>query len=307
MAIKFRKIKDIGFGEKGSAISSRLIKKDGKFNVERQGIKIPNLYAYFLEITWTKFYLFILAFYIVFNILFAFLITLMGHGAISGSVEPSWWERFLHCFFFSIQTFTTVGYGSMSPETIPANILSAIIALIGLLVFALMTGLFFARLSKPVAFISFSEKVLLAPFNGGLGLMFRMVNTRDTVLSDVKINVMLSWLNFEGTEERREYFPLELERDSINLFPLNWTIVHPIDEMSPLTNISIEELSKRQAEILVDFKGYDETFNQTVRIRNSYMLEHIITGQKFSKMYHTSPKGIIVIEIDNLDATEATH
>ena len=304
LALKNRKLTDIGFGEKDNTSTTRLINNNGRFNVRRTGKPVWNLYAEFLEITWAKFYLLIIIFYVALNLFFAFLFTLMGPDALSGVSNQDFYGRYLDCFFFSIQTFTTVGYGSMSPASLPANILSALIAMVGLLVIAMITGIFFARLSKPIAYIRFSEKILLAPYRDGKGLMFRMVNMRDTVISDVKITVLLTRLYFQNGEERREYLSLDLERDSVNLFPLNWTIVHPVNDSSPLLGIKKEQLAEQHAEILIDLKGYDETFNQIVRIRNSYKLEEMMENKKFSKMFYTSPDGKIILETDGLDRLE---
>ena len=306
MAFKNKRLRDIGFGEKDNTSTTRLINNDGRFNVLRKGSRARNLYSEFLEISWGKFYALILTFYVVLNLVFAVFFDLMGPGSLHGVDQPTFAERYLNCFFFSIQTFTTVGYGNMSPANVPANILSALIAMTGVLVFALITGVFFSRLSKPVAYIKFSEQILEAPYKDSKGLMFRMVNLRDTVISDVKVTVLLTRLHFSEGEERREYLSLELERDSVSLFPLNWTIVHHLNEDSPLYNQSKDIFKEQDAEILVDLKGYDETFNQMVRVRYSYKLSDVLEGHKFSKMYHTSPEGVIVLEIDNLNKTEPT-
>lgn len=304
LATKNKKLIDIGFGEKDNTASTRLINSNGRFNVSRHGKRVWNLYAELLEISWVKFYSLIFVFYVTFNLFFAIFFAIMHPGSLAGITAPTFSERYLSCFFFSIQTFTTVGYGSISPISVHANILSAFIAMVGLLVIAMITGIFFARLSKPIAYIRFSEKILISPYKDGKGLMFRMVNMRDTVISDVNVVVLLTRLLIQNGEEKREYMSLDLERDSVNLFPLNWTIVHPISEASPLYDQTIEELASKHAEILIDLKGYDETFNQVVRIRNSYKLEDLITDHKFSKMFFTSPEGKIILETDDLDKIE---
>lgn len=301
MAKKTALLQDIGFGNKGDNQTGSLINESGGYNVIRKGHLSFNLYATFLEMGWKKFYIIILSFYILFNLLFAYIFALLGPGAINGITEIDFQKRYLHCFFFSIQTFTTVGYGNMSPASVTANLLSSLVAFIGLMVLAVITGMYFARLSKPVAHILYSSVSVIAPFKGGEGLMFRMANSRNTVIADLKITVILTWLLKIDGKEVREYMALKLERDAVTLFALNWTIVHPLDENSPLYGLSHQELLERNAEILIDLKGHNETFNQMVRSRKSYKLHETVKRVKFAPMYYTNEEGRIILELNKID------
>ena len=294
-------IQDIGFGNKGSRDTGSLIDEDGRYNVIRKGRISYNFYAKFLEMGWKEFYVRILSFYIIANFIFAYIFAILGPGAINGIKEIAFWPRYLHCFFFSIQTFTTVGYGNMSPNSIPANILSSLVAFIGLMILAVITGMLFARLSKPIAHVLYSDSLIIAPFKDGNGLMFRMANSRNTVIADLKITVILTWLLKTDGQEKREYRLLNLERDAVTLFALNWTIVHPLDEDSPIYGLKDSELKERNAEIMIDLKGHNETFNQMVRSRKSYKLYEVKKGVKFAPMYYTNPEGRIILELDKID------
>jgi len=297
-------IEDIGFGNKGNIQTNKLINEDGSYNVLRQGHLTFNLYANLVEMGWKKFYILILSFYIFFNLIFAFIFTSLGPDAINGISETDFLKRYQHCFFFSIQTFTTVGYGNMSPHSIAANILSSLVAFIGLMILAVITGMFFSRLSRPIAHILYSSKVVVAPFKEGKALMFRMANSRNTVIADLNITVILTWLIDKNGIEKREYIRLDLERTTVTLFPLNWTIVHPIDDNSPLFGLTVKLMEERSAEILIDLKGYNETFNQMVRSRKSYKVHETVTGMKFSPMFYTNEDGMVVLELDKIDDVE---
>ncbi len=305
MAKRIKLIEDIGFGNKGSIQTNKLINEDGSYNVVRKGHITFNLYANLVEMGWIRFYSLILSFYIAFNLVFAYIFTSLGPNAINGVSETEFLKRYLHCFFFSIQTFTTVGYGNMSPQSMAANVLSSLVAFIGLMILAVITGMFFARLSKPVAHILYSSKTVMAPFKDGKGLMFRMTNSRNTVIADLKITVILTWLKLNNGVEKREYIRLDLERDAVTLFALNWTIVHPLDENSPIFGLSIKQLEERNAEIIIDLKGHNETFNQMVKSRKSYKLSETLQNMKFSSMYYTNESGNVILELDKIDNVEA--
>jgi len=291
---------DIGFGNKGGGSASRLIKDNGQFNVRRIGSSGHHLYLELIEMGWAKFWYIVLGFYFFLNVLFALLFAVMGNNQIRGVPEMEFLDRFIQYYFFCIQTFTTVGYGAMSPNTFFANVVSSFISFLGLMTFAIITGFLFARLAKPTSFIRYSRQLILAPYNNGKAVMFRMVSTRDTTLSDIKVALILTWLRVIDGVEKREYHNLALERDSVALFPLNWTLVHVYNEDSPLYGFTPEEFEALHAEILIDVKGYDETFNQQVRSRNSYVLNEMERDVKFTPMYHNNDEGLFILELEKV-------
>ena len=165
----------------------------------------------------------------------------------------------------------------------------------GLIAFALATGLFFARFSKPKAQILFSEKAIIAPYQGGTGFEFRIANLRNNRLIDLKATVIMSWLEDVDGNMKRKFTPLPLERDKVTLFPLNWTIVHPIDEKSPFYKKTETDVDEMKAEILVMLQGYDETYAQNVHVNRSYTFFEIEWNVSFDPMYHYDDEDSITI------------
>jgi inward rectifier potassium channel len=178
-------------------------------------------------------------------------------------------------------------------------------ALVGLMSFALATGLFFARFSRPTAKVRFSKNALIAPYNGGKGFMFRIVNGRKSQLIDLFIQATFSWIetNEKGVQNRR-YQRLDLEREKVFLFPLNWTIVHPIDEKSPFYQADSKNMQEIDAEILIILTAYDDTFAQQVHTKISYTADQLINNAKFQPMYYTDNEGRTVLEMDKLSSFE---
>lgn len=293
---------DLGFGTKLTAADGRLINRDGSFNVERRGYTSWTPYQWLVEMSWPSFSVLIFAFYCLSNAFFALIYMAIGVEHLSGVQSGNWFENFLEAFFFSVQTFTTVGYGAVSPDGIAANIIAATGALIGLMAFALATGLFFARFSKPKAQILFSEHAIITPYRGIMGFEFRIANIRNNKLINLSAKVTMSWIEEKNGTLQRRYAALPLERDKVFLFPLNWTIVHPIDKESPLFEKSLAEISKMQAEFIILIQGYDETFAQNVHTTSSYTFDEILMDVKYAPMYF-SENGHTVLELDKIDAT----
>ncbi|MEO1627634.1 MAG: ion channel, partial [Bacteroidota bacterium] len=210
---------------------------------------------------------------------------------------PAFWEA----FFFSIQSFTTVGYGAISPTGLWTNVIAALDALTGLLAFAIATGLIFARFSKPRARILFSQHALIAPYHGMESFQFRIVNMRSNKIIDLSARVTMTWLERQPDgRKRRQFAALPLERDQVFLFPLNWTIVHPIDEKSPLWGKTAQDLERMGVEFLILLKGHDETYNQIVHSSSSYISEEIVWNARFQPMYYQHENGT-TLEIDKID------
>ncbi|MEZ4995889.1 MAG: ion channel [Saprospiraceae bacterium] len=299
---------DLGFGNQVISSGSRLINQDGSFNIVRSGYQSWAPYQHLVEMSWKRFAVIVFLFYVIINVLFAFAFMACGRYSLNG-VDPgsSFWAFFANCFFFSIQTFTTVGYGTLSPLGFTANAIAALDALVGLMSFALATGLVFARFSKPRAQILFSKNAIVTPYRhretGEImdSLQFRIVNTRNNKLINLEAKVVMTWLEAlpDGSLARR-YANLPLERDRVTLLPLNWTIVHPIDKDSPMHRLQCDDLIRSHTEILIMLQGYDDTFAQNVHTNSSYTCHEIEWGVKFARMYH-SQNGHTILEIDRLD------
>jgi inward rectifier potassium channel len=297
--------KDLGFGSRVVQQSqTRFLNRDGSFNVGRYGLPLfqsLSVYHWMLTIGWLRFYAIIAAGYLAVNGLFAIAFYACGPESLLGSSSNVYTSRFVECFFFSIQTFTTIGYGRVSPVGLAANTLVSVEALTGLLGFAFATGLSFARFSRPNARIIFSDHAIIAPYKGIQAFEFRIINARSSQIIEVDVKVFLSRLEESGGKLVRRFHELALERQHVSFFPLNWTIVHPIDESSPLAGFTKEQLSESDAEFLVMFTGIEETFAQQVHTRSSYKAHEIVIGAKFADMYVKTPDGGLGVDVNRLD------
>lgn len=293
---------DLGFGDQIDT-QSRLINRDGSFNIQRTGLRAWSPYQSLVEMSWGQFFLIVVFYYVIVNAFFGLLLVYIGIENIGSTLPRSFWLDFQEAFFFSIQTFTSVGYGVLHPTNLSAHTISAIVALIGNISFALATGLFFARFSKPKAQIIFSDNALLTrhKHTGEPTLQFRIVNLRNNKIINLEVKVILTWLD-EHTG-KRHYRMLPLERDTVALFPLNWTIVHPIDKESPLYGKRISDLIEESAEVLIQIEGYDETFAQNINMNSSYLAKNLVEGKQFAPMYYAE-NGRTILELDKVHDLE---
>jgi inward rectifier potassium channel len=266
----------------------RLLNHDGTFNVRRNelGPLHPyNAYHTLLALTIPRLIAVLCVGYLITNVVFASLYWLCGAGALEGAKHTPL-GRFEDCVFFSVQTLATIGYGRLVPVTRAANVLVAFEALVGLLGFAIVSGLLFARFTRPTAKISFSANALIAPYEGGWAFMFRLVNLRNHDLTDVHAVVSYArWETALDGERSREFDQLTLERESISFMPLHWVIVHPIDARSPMRGLTPDGFAAAAPEIVCLITADDETFAQTVHARTSYAAEDVVWGARFADMY----------------------
>src|SRR5471032_1436668 len=281
---------DLGFGAVVSADSKqRLLNKDGSFNVRRRGLRwfeSHSPYHLALNASWPKFLLSCVAVYTAINIIFATAFLLCGSAALTGESAQELGGAAWRAFFFSVETFATIGYGDVTPIGFPAHVVMYAESLTALMSQALITGLLFARFSRPTAAIKFSSQMVVAPFKGGRGLMMRMANMRDNQIIDLTARINCNWLEQGVAGLGRKFQLLELERSEVMLFPLAWTLVHPITEGSPLWGLTDEDLKKAEFEFLVLVTGIDETFSQQVHARSSYKPTEIIWGAKFRNIFN---------------------
>jgi inward rectifier potassium channel len=283
--------RDLGFGTVVSRTSKqRLLNRDGSFNVKRIGLGVLESlapYHLLLTISWSGFLGLVALLYVAINLLFAFAYLACGPQALVGFAADMVGGRFSRAFFFSIQTFATIGYGQMAPNGLAANLVVTVEALVGLMYQALATGLLFARFARPTASILFSRNAVVAPYGNGSALMFRIVNRRHrNEIIGLEAQVLFSSMEPDGRGGTvRRYSALPLERNRVTFFPLSWTVVHPIDAASPLTGRSREELEQAESEILVLLSGIDETFEMTVHARSSYRADEIVWNARFRSMF----------------------
>ena len=293
---------DPGLTQKYTGVITRAINKDGGFNVRRRGVTWHDVHPYLFLITvrWQVFVGIVLAGFLILNFLFAAVYCLIGVHHLHGAAASSPLGSFLNAFFFSSHTLTTVGYGNIYPDSVLANIVATIEALVGLMAFALGTGILFGRFSRPSARIGFSESMIITSYSDISSLQFRIVNRRSNNLLDLQARVLLMTVDQVNGRLQRAYAALTLERDTVIFFPLTWTIVHPIDAASPLYGKTAEDLKRLQAEVLIMIKGTDETFGQVVNARYSYRYDEISWGTRFKPAFEIDSDGEMLLEVDRV-------
>jgi inward rectifier potassium channel len=299
--------KDLGLGIGAAGSNQRMINPDGSFNVRRNGqsfFERFHFYHFLLNISWLRFHLVVLAFYFVVNCVFALLYWWVGLEQLGGLEQTTSNGRLLEAFFFSAQSLTTVGYGRIAPVGLAAGLLATIESLVGLMSFALITGILYGKFTRPNVRILFSTHAVMGPFQKKNAFMFRCVNARENQLIETEVQVVMAINQPAGETVRRMFFSLALERDKINFFPLPWTIVHPIDEKSPLFGLNAEDLESRKAEVFILLKAFDDNFHQQVYARYSYTWKDFLWGQKFFVIHHVSNDGTTEIDMKKFNQTE---
>jgi inward rectifier potassium channel len=296
---------DTGFGVQPSQIGGRFVNKDGSFNLIKEGWpwwKRVSIYSKLLAFSSIHFFLLILSFFLVVNLIFTALYLLVGVDQIRGLLATTEWGKIKEIFFFSTQTFTTVGYGRVNPVGDEADLIASLESLTGLLSFAVFTGLLYGRFSRPKAYLAFSQQALIGPYRNGRALMFRIVPYKSNHhLTNAQVVVTITFLVNEDGKSEYKFYSLKLERSRIDTFNMNWTVVHPIDEESPLLNFTKEDLEKTDMEVYVLVSGFDQVFSNTVMQRTSYTYDEMVWGAKFKPMYHESPDGTTtILELDKL-------
>lgn len=299
---------ETGLATNSNYNGGRFFNKDGSANINVQGMYLwqrLNLYHWLLNVPLWKFLVIILGFFAVINLLFASIYLIIGVDHLGGMVANTPLEKFGEAFFFSAQTFTTVGYGRINPIGFWASVTAAFEALCGLLSFALATGLLYGRFAKPRAYIMFSKNALFSPFKEGVGFMLRMVPYTKNYLVNVEAKITLAIRVEEDGITKNKFYPLELEISRANTLTANWTLVHPITEESPLYKLTKKDIEIAQAEVLVFVQGFDESFSNTVVTRTSYTYEEFVYGAKFLPMFNPTPDGTsTILHLDKLDNYE---
>lgn len=297
---------DTGFGTNAGNYGGRFINRDGTFNIRKEGMPFMERYSIFhhmLTLPRWKFITVIVLFYLVINLLFALIYFAIGLDQFQGVIGGTTWAKFKEAYFFSTETFTTVGYGRVNPTGDAANFVASIEAMVGFLSFALATGLMYGRFSRPKAYLVFSDFALISPYKDGQALMFRFASYKDKhTLTDVEIRVNVGLLvQMEGRAEYR-YYELLLERNKVENLSMNWTVVHPLDEKSPLRGFTWEDMKASDVELYVLIRGFDDIYSNQVLQRTSYTYHEIRFNGKFIPMYRESDDGkTTILELHKLN------
>jgi len=313
MAIHKRKINpedDLGFGPQPVMKNQPLVNKDGSPNVKRIGLPFfntANNYHTLITMSWTKFLLMVISAYLAINIIFASIYTLIGPDSLDGGGTSGNgpFHHFMDAFFFSAQTISTVGYGHIYPRGMFSNSVAALESIMGLLAFALATGLLYGRFSRPSAQIAYSKNMLVAPYlENSRGIMFRLANLRRNILIDLEIEIIFSFNETIDGKTMRRFYPLEVERRKVSMLTMNWTIVHPLDDNSPLKDMTQEDLIETEAGFAILLRAFDDTFSQTVHSRTAYQANEIVWGAKFKPVFDRNDDGRIVLDLSKISDHE---
>lgn len=284
----------------------RFFNKDGHPNMEVQGMNLwerLNIYHSLLNMPMWKFLSVVVIYFIGTNLIFTALYFIIGIDHLGGLMQVKGLELFGEVFFFSAQTFTTVGYGRINPMGFAASFTASMEALTGLMTFAIATGIMWGRFSRPKAYIRYSKNAIIAPFREGIALMFRMAPFTKNYLVNVEVRVTLAIQVIEDDQRKNRFYNMPLDIAKANTMTANWTLVHIINEDSPIFGFSKEDLANARAELLVFVQGFDESFANTVISRTSYTYEEFVFGAKFLPMYHPSEdQKSTVLHLDLLDA-----
>ncbi|HEY5327625.1 MAG TPA: ion channel [Mucilaginibacter sp.] len=308
MSIHKRKINpedDLGFGLQPVIKNQPLINKDGTPNVKRAGLPFfntSNNYHTLITMSWTKFWLLVISAYLIINIIFSVIYISFGPGTLDGgTIGNTPFHHFMDAFFFSAQTISTVGYGHIFPKGMMSNSVAALESMLGLLAFALATGLLYGRFSRPSAQITYSKNMLVAPYlENSKGIMFRLANLRRNILIDLEIEVIFSFNETVDGKTMRRFYPLDVERRKVSILTMNWTIVHPLDEKSPLKDMTKDDLINAEAGFAILLRAFDDTFSQTVHSRTSYQAHEIVWGAKFKPVFDRDEDGRIVLDLSKI-------
>lgn len=297
--------KDSGFGTAATSTKARLILPDGSFNVSRKGQSFSawlNLYHRMITMNVFAFVMVIAVAYFIVNLVFAVIYYLIGVEHLNGIEEQTQFiSKFWGAFFFSSQTLTTVGYGHISPLGSLTNAVAAVEALLGLMMFALITGLVYGRFSTPSPKVLFSKNILVSPYLDINGLMFRMINERNSQLINVKVSVMMSRNEKDDQGKMtRKYYNLSLERELIQFFSTSWTIVHPITPESPFYQENATSLKASDTEILIAVEGMNDAYADPVHVRTSYLYDEFVWGKKFIPVL-SEKNNRYIIDLDKIN------
>ncbi len=296
---------DTGFGGNPDNYGGRFVNRDGTYNVRKEGVPFYqrfSLYHTMLNMPSWKFFGTLFTFYLTVNFIFGIVYYFVGPREFVGVVGTTQWQYFKEMFFFSTETYTTVGYGRVNPIGDTANSIAAVESMLGFLSFAIATGLLYGRFSKPKSFLLFSKDALISPYRDGSALMFRFATYKDHhTMTNVDIKVNAAMLVEENGKTTYKFYDLNLERNKVESLPMNWTVVHPLTSDSPIYDFTREDMKKADLEIYVSIRAFDDVYSNIVQQRTSYTWEEILFGRKFVQMYRESDDGrTTIVELQRL-------
>lgn len=304
---KLSKVDDLGWSSSVEELEGRVVNKDGSFNIIRKGEQY-HIYHILISMSWPKFFGLILLAFTLLNGLFSLIYYFIGTEYIAEFESKGFFLDIVNLFHFSVQTMTTVGYGYMHPVGAVTGVVASFEALIGLLSFALISGLMYGRFSNPKAEIRYAKHMVFTEVNGKPSIQARVANKLSHDLFDIHATLLMLHNEKDGRGRTiKQYNTLKLEIDHISFLPMNWTITHFIDERSPLYGLAKKDLDTRNTEFLVLITAFDDSFSQLVHSRASYLSDEILYNVKFEKTYYVNEDGCRVFDLDLLDKVREGH
>ncbi|MCU0335660.1 MAG: ion channel [Chitinophagaceae bacterium] len=297
---------DTGFGNNSTVHGGRFVNRDGTFNIRREGggrWRWFSMYYTMLNVPTWQFLLIVFCFFLAMNLLFTLIYLAIGFDSFMGYVPTDAWGKAKELFYFSLHTFTTVGYGRVNPMGDLASFVAGVEAMSGFLSFAWATGMLYGRFVRPRANLQFTRRAVVAPYQGITGLMFRFVALKEKhTLTNVEVKVSLAMKMPEAQGGQYQFFDLPLERSQIDSLPMNFTVVHPINEQSPLWGLQADDYAAADVEIYVLVRAFDDVYSANVQQRTSYTYQEVDHGRRFVPMFHESEDGMTtILEMDKLD------
>jgi len=260
--------------------------KDGRFAVQRIG-ELRGLSEAFVALATmppVRLIGVVVATYLSLNVMFASTYMLIGVDQLGNADLATPGGRWLSALGMSVQTLTTVGYGSLYPTTAATWLLAAVEGVFGILGFSLISALLYTRFARPTTRLAYSGQALIAPFKEGWSLQLRVANQRNTLLVELEARLILVLADPKQVD-RLDYYTLPLQFNKVSFLPLSWTLVHPIVADSPLAGMTQAELVARRAEVIVIIKALDEGYMQPVITRHSFRYDEIVSGGRFIRAY----------------------
>lgn len=290
---------DIGLDRGAQQGRQRTINADGSYNIKRITGDTLNLelFHWLINTSWKHYWIAVFLFYGGVNVIFATIYLLIGVEFIYGIVPADGMNDFLHCFFFSNQTFTTVGYGGMHPVGLASSWVASLEAFVGLMSFALATGTLYGRFSRATSAIKYSKNALIAPFRDGISFQFMVANQKKSNLMELEVTSNFSWVDKSTEQPIRQFTPLKYDVSKIAMFPTSWTIVHAINEESPFYGMRLQDMIEAEIEVFILIKGFDESYSQTIYSRSSYTAKDFVFGGKFIRPFYVDESGMLVMDL----------
>lgn len=271
---------------------STLTKHSNARNLFSKPPQLSDIYHQALMSSWKVFLAGILAVYCIINLFFAFIYMELGPEGLAGIRHTEGLEYFWDCFFFSVQTFSTIGYGGLHPIGWAHNVVVAIQAFMGMVSIGLISGLIYARFSRPIPKVLFSKQFLITNNMGERQLIFRMANARQSQIVDAQLSLYL--IQDLVTPEGNKIYhltDLELKRSKTPVFFLSWLVMHKLDEKSPLFNFDIEQARAKNFQLLALVQGQDSVFHQNIHARHSYFADDCVFDHQFEDMVQRTETG----------------